>query len=65
MMKFIARRSVRWTLAVAALVLVSVPVFAQIQFSDVEADNPHRDDINTVARNRWFVGYRDGTYKPD
>ena len=65
-MKLIARRPARWTLmAVAALVLLSVPVVAQIQFSDVETDNPHRDDINTVARERWFVGYRDGTYKPD
>lgn len=65
-MKLIALRPARWTLmAVAALVLLSVPVVAQIQFSDVETDNPHRDDINNVARERWFVGYRDGTYKPD
>ena len=65
MTKFIARRSVRWTLAVAALVLVSVPVVAQIQFSDVDSDNPHWDDIVAVARERWFLGYKDGSYKPD
>ena len=33
--------------------------------SDVPDDNPHRADINAVAGQRWFVGYRDGTYKPD
>ena len=56
----------RWTtIAVAAAVLLAVPVFAQIQFSDVPDDNPHREDINAVAGQRWFVGYRDGTYKPD
>ena len=59
-------RPVRWTaIAVAAAVLLAVPVFAQIQFSDVPADNPHRGDINYVAGERWFLGYRDGTYKPD
>ena len=56
----------RWTtIAVAAAVLLAVPVFAQIQFSDVPDNNPHRRDINFVAGERWFVGYRDGTYKPD
>lgn len=63
---FRANRPVRWTaIAVAAAVLLAVPVFAQIQFSDVAGDNPHRDDINYVAGERWFLGYRDGTYKPD
>ncbi len=63
---FRASRPVRWTaIAVAAAVLLAVPVFAQIQFSDVAGDNPHRDDINYVAGERWFLGYRDGTYKPD
>ena len=64
---FQASRPVRWTvIAVATTVLVSVvPVVAQIQFSDVPDDNPHRNDINAVAGQRWFVGYRDGTYKPD
>ena len=63
---FWANRPVRWTaIAVVAAVLLAVPVFAQIQFSDVSADNPHRDDINYVAGERWFLGYRDGTYKPD
>ena len=66
MMKLIARRPARWTLmAVATLVLISVPVVAQIQFSDVESDNPHWDDIVAVARERWFLGYADGSYKPD
>ena len=61
-----AGSSVRWTLiAVAAAVLVAVPVVAQIQFSDVPDDDPHRDDINYVAGERWFLGFRDGTYKPD
>lgn len=56
----------RWTtIAVAAAVLLAVPVFAQIQFSDVPDDNPHRRDINYVAGQRWFLGYGDGTYKPD
>ena len=56
----------RWTtIAVAAAVLLAVPVVAQIQFSDVPDNNPHREDINFVAGERWFVGYRDGTYKPD
>ena len=59
-------RPVRWTLiAVAAFGLLAVPVVAQIQFSDVPGDNPHRQDINYVAGERWFLGYRDGTYKPD
>ena len=59
-------RSVRWAMiAVAAAVLVAVPVVAQVQFSDVPANNPHRDNINYVASQKWFVGYRDGTYKPD
>ena len=63
---FRADRPIRWTsLALAAAVLLAIPVFAEIQFSDVPDDNPHRDDINTVAGQRWFVGYRDGTYKPD
>ena len=58
--------AVRWTMiAVAAAVLVAVPVVAQIQFSDVPSDNPHRDDINYVAGERWFVGFRDATFKPD
>ena len=52
-------------MAVVAAVLVAVPVVAQIQFSDVPANNPHRDNINYVAGQKWFVGYRDGTYKPD
>ena len=61
-----AGSSVRWTMiAVAAAVLVAVPVVAQIQFSDVSEGNPHRDDINYVAGERWFLGFRDGTYKPD
>ena len=61
-----AGSSVRWTMiAVAAAVLVAVPVVAQIQFSDVPSDNPHRDDINYVAGERWFVGFRDATFKPD
>ena len=61
-----AGSSVRWTMiAVAAAVLVAVPVVAQIQFSDVPDDNPHRRDINYVAGERWFLGFRDGTYKPD
>lgn len=65
-MRLINSRPGRWTLiAVAALVLISVPVVAQIQFSDVEPDNPHRTDINYVAGERWFIGYGDGTYKPD
>ena len=69
-MKLINRRSgrpaVRWTMiAVTAAVLVAVPVVAQIQFSDVPANNPHRDNINYVAEQRWFIGYGDGTYKPD
>ena len=56
----------RWTtIAVAAAVLLAVPVVAQIQFSDVPDNDPHRRDINFVAGERWFVGYRDGTYKPD
>ena len=56
----------RWTtIAVAAAVLLAVPVFAQIQFSDVPDNDPHRRDIDAVAGERWFVGYRDGTYKPD
>ena len=60
------RPAARWTaIAVAAAVLLAVPVFAQIQFSDVPDDNPHLEDINFVAGERWFVGYRDGTYKPD
>lgn len=63
---FWANRPVRWAMiAVAAAVLVAVPVIAQIQFSDVPDDNPHRIDINDVAEQRWFLGYRDGTYKPD
>lgn len=64
---FRANRPVRWTvIAVATTVLVAVvPVVAQIQFSDVPDDNIHRDDINFVAGERWFVGYRDGTYQPD
>lgn len=58
--------AVRWTMiAVAAAVLVAVPVIAQIQFSDIPSDNPHRDDINYVAGERWFVGFRDATFKPD
>ena len=68
-MKRIDRRSGRLArgimIAVAAAVLVAVPVVAQIQFSDVPANNPHRDNINYVASQKWFVGYRDGTYKPD
>ena len=65
-MKLIARRPARWTLiAVAALVLIGIPVVAQVQFSDVESDNPHWDDIVAVARERWFLGYADGSYKPD
>ena len=64
---FWANRPVRWTMiAVATTVLVAVvPVVAQIQFSDVPDNNIHREDINFVAGARWFVGYRDGTYKPD
>lgn len=70
MMKQMNRRSersaFRWIMiAVVAAVLVAVPVVAQIQFSDVPANNPHRDNINYVASQKWFVGYRDGTYKPD
>ena len=69
-MKRINRRlgkpAVRWTIiAVAAAVLLAVPVVAQIQFSDVPGDNPHLDNINYVAEQRWFIGYGDGTYKPD
>ena len=52
-------------MAVVAAVLLAVPVVAPIQFSDISDDNPHRADINAVAGQRWFVGYRDGTYKPD
>lgn len=60
------RSAFRWIMiAVVAAVLVAVPVVAQIQFSDVPANNPHRDNINYVAGQKWFVGYRDGTYKPD
>lgn len=60
------RPAVRWTIiAVAATVLLAVPVVAQIQFSDVPANNPHLDNINYVAEQRWFIGYGDGTYKPD
>lgn len=58
--------AVRWIMvSVVAAVLVAVPVVAQLQFSDVPADNPHLDNINYVASQKWFVGYRDGTYKPD
>ena len=60
------RPAFRGTLiAVAAAILVGVPVVAQIQFSDVAANNPRLDDINYVASQEWFIGYRDGTYKPN
>ena len=66
MIKLMNRRSVRRLLiAVAALVLISVPVVAQIQFSDVPDDNPHKRDIDYVAGERWFLGHVDGSYKPD
>ncbi len=68
-MKRINRRTggaARWTaLAAVAAVLLAVPVVAQMQFSDVPDDNPHRADIDAVAGRGWFVGYGDGTYKPD
>ncbi len=59
---------IRWIIgAVAFAVLVAVPVFAQIQFSDVpeDEDNIRRADIQFVAEEGWFAGYPDGTFKPD
>lgn len=54
----------RGMMAVVAVVLLAIPVVAQIQFSDVPDDHSRRSDINYVAEQRWFVGYGDGTYKP-
>lgn len=52
-------------LAVAAVALLAIPVVAQIQFADVPEDHRRLADINSVAEQRLFVGYGDGTFKPD
>lgn len=46
------------TVAVAALATGG-------QFSDVEPDHPQYSDIEFAASHGWFVGYDDGTFRPD
>ena len=59
------RPTARWTIAVAAFVLVAVPIVAQMQFSDVPEDHPRRADIAFVAERGAFQGYPDGTFRPE
>ena len=62
------KKLVRCTIgAVVLAVIVAVPVFAQIQFSDVPEgeDDIRWADISFVAEEGWFTGYPDGTFKPD
>ena len=59
------RPAARWAIAVAAFVLVAVPIVAQMQFSDVPEDHPRRADITFVADRGAFQGYPDGTFRPE
>ena len=51
-------------LLVALLVGTGV-AWAQGQFSDVDETHPQYDDIQSAVEQGWYVGYSDGTFKPD
>lgn len=57
-------RRVRFTLLVAGILLIVLPV-AALAFTDVLPGNTHAAGISFVADKGITTGYADGTYKPD
>ena len=48
-----------------ALLVGAGVAWAQGQFSDVDETHPQYDDIQFAVEQGWYVGYPDGTFKPD
>ena len=51
--------------AVAALMGIGVGVVLGQTFTDVQADDARRADINYASEQGWFRGYPDGSFRPD
>ena len=51
--------------ALLALLVGAGIAWAQGQFSDVNETHPQYDDIQYAVEQGWYVGYPDGTFKPD
>ena len=48
----------------ALAVVLAVPAYAAVMFSDVPASHPAAYDISYAVDRGWFSGYKDGTFKP-
>ena len=60
------RRSLVVLCAAPVVVAVAAAVLAAGgRFSDVETSHPRYGDIEYAASRGWFVGYDDGTFRPD
>ena len=60
------RRSLAVLCAAVVVVAVAAAVLAAAgRFSDVETSHPRSADIEYAASQGWFVGYDDGTFRPD
>ena len=57
----------RKLIAIGAIIAVVFPgvVWAATKFSDLDEAHPQYDDIAYAVEQGWFVGYPDGTFKPD
>ena len=58
----------RWwaiMVAMAIAVVSTTAAWAFVAFSDVDESHPQANDIAYAVENGWFVGYPDGTFKPD
>ena len=61
------RKPWKW-LAIAVVVTLTATTgvaLAATSFSDVADDHPQRSDIEYAVDRGWFLGYGDGTFKPD
>ncbi len=60
------RRSLSVLCTAAVAVAVAAAVLAAAgRFSDVQTSHPRYADIEYAASQGWFVGYDDGTFRPD
>lgn len=59
--------NIRKWMAVGTIVAVALPgvVWAATTFTDLDESHPQYYDIAYAVDQGWFVGYPDGTFKPD